>query len=206
MTTVSLVSIALGLLCALIVLADVGSSKMMPIMKIVWPVTALYAGPIGLVSYWLLGKPSKQRSIYASATVAATHCGSGCTLGDIATAAAVLVFPLLNQGVGFEWSLAFVLAFAIGIIFQYFTIAPMRHLGIVEGLKAALKADALSLIAWQVGMYAWMTVATFVIFRHPLPKSDPRYWFMMQIAMLAGFATSYPVNIWLVSRGFKERM
>ena len=29
---------------------------------------------------------------------------------------------------------------------------------------------------------------------------------MMQIAMLAGFLTSYPVNWWLVSTGIKEKM
>lgn len=29
---------------------------------------------------------------------------------------------------------------------------------------------------------------------------------MMQIAMVAGFITSYPVNWWLVSKGIKEKM
>ena len=32
------------------------------------------------------------------------------------------------------------------------------------------------------------------------------YWLMMQIAMLLGFATTYPVNWWLIRRGTKERM
>jgi len=29
---------------------------------------------------------------------------------------------------------------------------------------------------------------------------------MMQLAMLAGFATSYPVNWWLIRSGLKEQM
>ena len=29
---------------------------------------------------------------------------------------------------------------------------------------------------------------------------------MMQIAMMAGFVTSYPVNWWLINSGLKERM
>jgi hypothetical protein len=29
---------------------------------------------------------------------------------------------------------------------------------------------------------------------------------MMQIAMVLGFATTYPVNWWLISRGIKEKM
>jgi hypothetical protein len=32
------------------------------------------------------------------------------------------------------------------------------------------------------------------------------YWVLMQIGMIAGFATTYPVNWWLIERGWKERM
>jgi hypothetical protein len=55
-------------------------------------------------------------------------------------------------------------------------------------------------------MYGWMAIAVFVIFRHELSKTDPIFWFMMQIAMLAGFLTSYPVNWWLLRAGIKEKM
>ena len=41
---------------------------------------------------------------------------------------------------------------------------------------------------------------------HELPRPSPVFWFMMQIAMLAGFLTSYPVNWWLVKQGIKEKM
>jgi hypothetical protein len=64
-----------------------------------------------------------------------------------------------------------VLALGFGISFQYFTIAPMRGLGFRDGIKAAFKADTLSLTAWQVGMYGWMAIAVFVIFRHELSKT-----------------------------------
>jgi hypothetical protein len=33
-----------------------------------------------------------------------------------------------------------------------------------------------------------------------------KFWFMMQIAKIAGFSTSYPVNWWLIETGGKERM
>ena len=32
------------------------------------------------------------------------------------------------------------------------------------------------------------------------------FWFMMQIAMLCGFTTAYPVNWWLIRAGVKEQM
>jgi hypothetical protein len=32
------------------------------------------------------------------------------------------------------------------------------------------------------------------------------FWFMMQIAMIVGWATAYPANTWLLRKGWKERM
>ncbi|HEY2035021.1 MAG TPA: DUF4396 domain-containing protein [Rhizomicrobium sp.] len=108
------------------------------------------------------------------------------------------------------WVLDFILAFFFGIAFQYFTIAPMRGLGLRDGLIAALKADALSLTAWQIGMYGLMAIAQFWLFRGifgaRVDASMPEFWFAMQIAMIAGFITSYPVNWWLLRAGLKEKM
>lgn len=33
-----------------------------------------------------------------------------------------------------------------------------------------------------------------------------QFWWVMQLAMLAGFVTSYPVNWWLIRIGVKEAM
>jgi hypothetical protein len=39
-----------------------------------------------------------------------------------------------------------------------------------------------------------------------MSTDTPEFWFMMQIAMLCGFATAYPMN-WLLTRtGVKEKM
>jgi hypothetical protein len=32
------------------------------------------------------------------------------------------------------------------------------------------------------------------------------YWFGMQIGMVLGFATAWPVNVWLIRKGIKEAM
>jgi hypothetical protein len=187
-------------------IARKGGEKMW-IMDIVWPVTALWAGPFGVAAYLGLSR-ARDPAMPAAAAKAATHCGAGCTLGDIVAALVAVAAPLSIAGDAIfgEWIYAFVAAFAFGIAFQYFTIAPMRHLSPKQGLIAALKADALSLIAWQVGMYGWMAVARFAILGHPFQKSSPVFWVMMQVAMLAGFLTSYPVNVVLLRHGLKERM
>jgi hypothetical protein len=80
----------------------------------------------------------------------------------------------------------------------------------MAGVRAALKADALSLTAWQIGMYGFMAFASLYCFRHVfgvrLEVDSVEFWIMMQIAMLCGFLTSYPVNWWLLRSGIKEMM
>ncbi len=55
-----------------------------------------------------------------------------------------------------------------------------------------------------------MALANLYLFRHilgvRLEVNTVEFWFMMQIAMLCGFLTAYPVNWWLISAGLKERM
>jgi hypothetical protein len=73
-----------------------------------------------------------------------------------------------------------------------------------------LKADSASITAWQIGMYGFMAIAQFAWFRRfygaTATVDTPEFWFAMQLAMLCGFATSYPVNWLLVTSGVKEKM
>ena len=59
-------------------------------------------------------------------------------------------------------------------------------------------------------MYGFMAFANFYLFRNligaKLEVNSFEFWFMMQIAMLCGFVTSYPANWWLLKRGIKEKM
>jgi hypothetical protein len=194
-------------------------------MNVVWPITALYAGPLAVIFYFKAGRLSSMESVMAAkhrgeenpgknkpfwqiVAVGATHCGSGCTLGDLAAEWITFAAPLVvfGQKIFGGWVVDYIWAYLFGIIFQYFTIKPMKGLSTGQGIWAAIKADTLSLTSWQVGMYGWMAIATFLIFGHEVEKTSPVFWFMMQIAMLCGFLTSYPVNWWLIKSGVKEAM
>jgi hypothetical protein len=223
LTTLAWISLALAFATAGLVVFDIlgrGHRQGMAVMDIVWPVTALYFGPLAWPAYRRWGRPNSPRfqdrtgvrpdyGKTVSVSIAVSHCGAGCTLGDIAGATAVFVvgWELLGLALVAEYVVDFALAFILGIAFQYFAIAPARGLGVAAGVREALKADTLSLAAFEVGLFGWMAIMQLVLFTEPhLTPDHAAYWLLMQVGMVLGFATAYPVNVWLISRGVKEAM
>ena len=244
----AIVSLVLGGLCGLVIAADeIKNPQKMGIMNVVWPVNALYFGPVGLWAYYAIGRKATKRHreemqkkmeqdgdkkdgdkeedepkdpvkkaekkgrkpFWQIVAVGVTHCGAGCTLGDIIAEWTVLWTGWLIAGAAIwpEYILDFTLAYLFGIVFQFYSIAPMRKLGVKEGIWAAIKADTLSLTAFEVGLFGWMALTYFVFFPGPhLTPTEPTYWLMMQIGMILGYFTSYPVNVWLIKTGLKEAM
>ncbi|MEX3960025.1 DUF4396 domain-containing protein [Trinickia sp. EG282A] len=196
-------------------------------MNVVWPLTALFGSVVWLAAYYAWGRHVSRSNhgrakppFPAMVLKGTSHCGAGCTLGDIIAEWAAFLFPVLAVWLGWHsvfaekmfavWIADFIVAFLLGVLFQYFTIQPMRDLSPWQGLLAALKADIASITAWQLGMYGLMAIIQLLWF---MPSyggiakvASPEFWFAMQLAMLAGFATSYPVNWWLIRSGVKEKM
>ncbi|HEX5505396.1 MAG TPA: DUF4396 domain-containing protein [Thermomicrobiales bacterium] len=218
LTTLAILALAVAVLSAAYILWDIVRHRrqIMPVMKWVWPITALYLGPLAIWAYRTMalarehrpGNRKPEEPFWHAVFKGVTHCGGGCTLGDIVGEWAVFVLGWTIAGLALwpAYFVDFALAFTLGIVFQYFAIAPMRHLGPKDGVVAALKADTLSLTAFEVGLFGWMALASFGFFHHALRPDDPVYWFMMQVGMAVGFATAYPMNWWLIRRGLKERM
>jgi hypothetical protein len=224
----ALASVSFGVAAAVLVALDIltGRPQPMRIMAVVWPITALWGGPVGLLLYGRIGRaarvsgapephpagdagrPETTRAPITLAAVAraTTHCGGGCTLGDLVAAPVFLAAPftVLGQRLFASWVDELVAAFVLGIAFQYFG---QRAKGsTMSRLTRAAKTDALSLAAWQVGMYGWMAIVTFGIVHADLSPTSVEYWFFMQAGMLAGFFTAFPVNAILLQRGIKEAM
>jgi hypothetical protein len=180
----------------------------MAVMNFVWPITALYFGPFAIWMYIGFGRRKQQETpFWQKVWIGTTHCGAGCTLGDIVAEWAVFLtgFTWMGSMLWASYLCDFALAYLLGILFQYFSIAPMRNLSGWPGIKAALKADTISLTAFEIGLFAfmaWMHAA----FKPALEPSDPRYWFLMQVGMVLGFCTSFPANWWLIRKGWKEAM
>src|SRR5262249_4805368 len=150
------------------------------IMDVVWPLTALYSGPLGLLAYgrWgRLGSPryrerTGDRGGYpfsVSVGISDTHCGAGCALGDLIGEGLLFALGATIAGVALwpEYIVDFALAFVFGIAFQYFAITAMRRLTFRDGVIAALKSDTLSVITFEIGLFGWMALMFFVFFTHP---------------------------------------
>jgi hypothetical protein len=228
---IAIASLLFGVACAVIIVGDLlHYPQPMWIMNVVWPVTTLFGTAGILCLYFAYGrrpgahpgtKPRGKAMPFAIMVATGTlHCGAGCALGDLCAEWLVFAIPGVAVALGWRWLfdeklfaawiLDYVFAYGLGIVFQYFTIAPMRGLSPRDGLIAAVKADTISITAWQIGMYGFMALAHFYIFPRllgsQLQAESVEFWFMMQIAMIFGFVTSYPANWWLLKTGVKERM
>jgi Domain of unknown function (DUF4396) len=239
LTVIAWVYLSVCFCCAVIISFDIVVNhrpQPMGVMNVVFPITALYLGPFALALYWRWGRvaartamaamtmatvpaggvgqpaPSGERSRprWVTMAIEVSHCGSGCTLGDVISEFAVFSSAVTIAGTTLlaEYVGDYILALAFGIVFQYFAIAPMRGLGLKDGLIAATKADFISLTAFEIGLFGWMAIMAFVLFPAPdqLMPNSAAFWLLMQVGMIIGYVTSWPANVWLVKRGIKVPM
>ncbi|WP_377891016.1 DUF4396 domain-containing protein [Alkalihalobacillus sp. R86527] len=214
---IAILSLTLGIISSFVILVDIiRHPQKMKIMNVVWPINGLFFGPFAIWAYYKWGllkakdlEYEDNRGEHAKVFMSTSHCSAGCTLGDAVGVPIVALtgFALFGSLLYGHFIVEFLLAFAFGILFQFYALYPMqKEQGKWHSIKEALKADTFSLIAFEVGMFGWMAVVHFALFTEPPKPDSAMYWFMMQIAMILGFGTSYPANWILVRKGIKEAM
>ncbi len=207
--------IALALASAAAIVLDFlrGRRQPMRIMEVVWPVTALYFGPIGLGLYARFdrapvpGAAPRKLARWQEIFVSSSHCGAGCTLGDILAENLIFFFGIVLTPlmIGTVYILDFSAAYAFGIAFQYLPIRAMGRQSRLGALWVAVKADTFTLVAFEIGLFGWMALSMLVWFPG-LEADSALFWFMMQVGMMIGFATTWPANWWMVRAGGKHTM
>lgn len=222
LTVISWIAIAVALLSAAWLLYDIyvrGYRQHMWMMEAVWPLTALYLGPVALLAYYRWGRPNSrkwqeehgdpdEKSFPATTAVGATHCGAACMLAHLVGVWLVFLLGLTIAGVSL-WPMMLVIfafTFAFMAVSEYFHKS-MNGISLGQGLVAVLVAAAVSSIAYEVGMFGWMAFMQLVLFPvGNLPPIEIAFWALMQVGLIIGFLTSYPAEWWLIRRGFKEAM
>ncbi|MDQ3376132.1 MAG: DUF4396 domain-containing protein, partial [Actinomycetota bacterium] len=97
LTAVSWVFVGLALLCAAAILYDVygrGYRQRTSVMNLVWPITALYFGPLALPAYYRWGRPrsekwqkehgsAPEKSLPVAAATGGTPGGAASAIGHV---------------------------------------------------------------------------------------------------------------------------
>lgn len=229
MNIIAIIFILSGISLSSFVFIDTIKNKQtMPIMRIVWSLTMLWASWLGFLAYMSFGRQKQSAKLmtvnsrmskpsgsmvmskmkttkhkWQSIALSTLHCGAGCSLADV-------IGESISGGLGLSitigWTLDYVLALIIGVYFQYMAIQQMGRVKFGAALSKAIKSDLLSLTAWQVGMYGFMYITFQCFAENGVDRLSFDFWFLMQLAMMAGFITSYPVNILLIKLGLKHSM
>jgi hypothetical protein len=180
------------------------------VMKWGWLLVTLYGGPIMAAAYVLsCQEPVTQRHegfvrpLWKQAFGSAIHCMAGDATGVIvaATITTALGLPMWLDVIA-----EYVFGFGFGLlIFQAFFMRDMTGGSYWGALRASFIPEWLSMNAVMAGMIPTMVV---LMSRDmaAMHASSLRFWGVMSLATLVGFAVAYPVNIWLVGVRLKHGM
>lgn len=215
-TTLAWVYTGLGVLFALWILADTylgGYRQRLLPMEIVWPITAIWAGPLGLWAYHRWGRPATQKwqnhhgsppefGLNERAAVETIPGGAASFLGH---AIAVPIVGLTGITIAGEhvWPMILLIAaFALPLLiaYEYYALTVASHGRSAPGtrLRVAAVISALAILAFDLGMGATMLIVAFVLgYSH----STMAFWLVMWGGIMLGFITAYPMVRWLLARG-----
>lgn len=219
LTAISWVFVGVALFCAAALLYDIygrGHRQRVRAMEAVWPISALYFGPLALAIYARWGRPRTDKwraehEIAAETTLPAEATTRGITGGAASTLAHFIGVPLVVLSgltiAGLDlWAMILVIAaIATALLFgfEYFvTRGRQRSLSSGKGVGAALAIALLTVLAFDMGMGGWMLFLHF--FWIMPPPTDVAFLFLMQIGLVLGFLTGYPVMTWLAGRDTTE--
>lgn len=180
------------------------------IMKWGWLLVTLYGGPLFAVAYVLsCQKPAEMshedfvKPLWKQALGSSIHCMAGDATGVIAAAALSLTwgFPMWQDVI-----VEYVFGFAFGLlIFQALFMRDMAGGSYWGALRMSFIPEWLSMNAVMAGMIPTMVV---LMSRDmaSMHATSLRFWGVMQLATVVGFAVAYPVNLWLVGVRLKHGM
>lgn len=197
----------IGVLLAIVILADVylgGYRQPMWAMELVWAITAVYAGPVALWAYYRWGRPSTRKwqrlhggepdwGLPVTAAVQTIPGGAASFIGHL-TAIPVVMSAGLSIGGRAVWPMIILIAvFALPLLtaFEYRSLSWADDASSVgRRLRAALWISMLAILAFDVGMGAAMLLVAFVLgYSH----ASVAFWLVMWAGMWLGFVTAYPI-------------
>ncbi|PHP64755.1 hypothetical protein CSC94_22755 [Zhengella mangrovi] len=194
----------------LFVAVDIRSTPEATVMKWGFILLTAYTGPIGAFLYVLgcreplPGLHEQYTAIHWRQALGSTmHCVAGDGIGILAGA---VVAPYLSLGHLADIAVEYVLGFGFGwTIFQALFMQQMSGGSYTRSLAATFMPEFLSMNFLMSGMIVAHAIGAMLV-GAPLEPATPEFWFVMSMALLAGFVVAYPVNAWMVARHMKHGM
>jgi hypothetical protein len=194
----------------LFVAIDIRRTPASPVLKWGFILLTAYTGPIGAFLYVLgcreplSGLHERYTSIRWRQVLGSTmHCVAGDGVGILA-GAVIAAFLALSRPV--DLAVEYVLGFGFGwTIFQALFMRDLVGGSYRRALTRTFIPELLSMNLLMAGMLPIAALARVAI-AEPLSPLSPDFWFVMSMALLAGFMTAYPINWWLVATGLKHGM
>ncbi len=192
------------------VAVDIWSSPVSPVMKSGFVLLTAYTGPIGAFLYVLgcreplPGLHERYVAVRWRQVLGSTmHCVAGDGVGILAGAVVASYFTLSRPlEIVLEYGLGFVFGWTI---FQALFMRDMAGGSYRRALGSTFLPEFLSMNLVMTGMLLISSLGRIAV-GIPFSPLTPVFWFVMSMALLAGFVTAYPMNWWLVARGLKHGM
>lgn len=146
--------------------------------EVVWITSALYLGPFAVPLY--------RRYARRSAEVPGLPGGSASAVAHLIGVPLVVASGLTIAGIDLWVMILVIGAIAILLLTAYERLAVGR-----SRLGAAFVVATVTVLAFDVGMGGWMLLLHYNELMPP--ATDASFWFLMQLGVVLGLVTGYPV-------------
>jgi len=186
-------------------------------MAPIWPISALFLGPIALLMYARWGKGYRQSEVIettegVSPGTESLKIGPLIVMALLPGAAASTLAHLVGVPVVFGagwtiaglalWAVALfiaVLATALLFAFEYLVLATTRRVRPTGRQTVTLfLGSLLTVLAFDIGMVGWMLLLNSTDTMKP--TTDVVFTLQMQVGMVLGMLTAAPIAAWLLAK------
>lgn len=187
--------------CVVVLLRDLrrANPEIGGLMRLVWILTVVYSGPIGLAVYAFTGRKQISRdSVWRRGWRSVAHCYSGCGAGEI-------VGLLVTVGVlGLSAWPVMATTFLLAYLFGYaLTVGPLVQEGVPvdNALWDAFTSETASITVMEV-----VAIGVDQLLAPNAQVHDPLFWNALVVSLSCGLLAAWPVNVLLIRFGVKEGM
>ena len=130
------------------------------------------------------------------------HCVAGDATGIILAAA---VTAVLGLPMWIDLIVEYVAGFAFGLfIFQALFMKQVMGGSYFANVRRSFIPELISMNAMMAAMAPVMTFLMMGRDMRAMEPWEPLFWFVMSLAVTAGYAVAYPFNVWLVQKQLKH--